>query len=251
MEVWWLGGIISPTRMLVVLAATFVPVTILVKGGGFRRQEETRAIDAALDAVEAVALGAIVVAVVLVVLGEIRPDTPLAEIMGKIVYEAAPFAVGAAVARHVFARSRDETDGKQPPKRSPVVATFADVGATMIGALFVAFNIAPTDEIPMLVASASTASLLGVMALSLVSSYAIVFVAGFGDQEHRRTQEGVLQHPLSETVVSYLVALASAAAMLWLFDNLSAPASWSATAGEVVLLGFPAAIGGAAGRLAV
>ena len=36
--------------------------------------------------------------------------------------------------------------------------------------------------------------------VSLVISYGIVFEAGFGDQQARREQQGILQHPVTETM---------------------------------------------------
>ena len=87
------------------------------------------------------------------------------------------------------------------------------------------------------------------MAASLLASYGIVFVAGFGDQEGRHTQEGPFQRPITETVVSYLVSLGVAAVLLWLFQRGGAPFDDLLT--RVVVLGFPAAVGGAAGRLAL
>ena len=102
----------------------------------------------------------------------------------------------------------------------------------------------------MLTSALGTIGVLGVMAFSLVVSYVIVYEAGFGDEEKRRQERGVLQHPLTETAVSYVVALAIAALMLLFFGGLAgAPASWALQ--QTVVLGLPAAIGGAAGRLAV
>ena len=103
----------------------------------------------------------------------------------------------------------------------------------------------------MLASSATFPSLLSVVVLSVAASYVIVFVAGFGDQPSRRGQEGLFQHPMTETVSAYLVALLSAAAMLWFFQRIEGPVLSAATFTQVLLLGLPAAVGGAAGRLAV
>ena len=253
MEVWWIGSTTTPAGMAAVLVLTFVPVVLLIQTAGFRRSRDSRWIDVGADAVEAVALGVVSVAAVLVLLQEITFDTPLSDALGKIVYEATPFALGVAVARHMFSRGRDEgdNDGEEPPPQHGLRGTLADLGATLIGAVFVAFNIAPTDEIPMLAAAASPASLLAVMVASLLVSYGIVFQAGFGDQEARRQQQGVLQHPATETVTAYLVALVCAAGMLLFFRNVETRDSWPTLVEHTVLLGLPAAVGGAAGRLAI
>ena len=88
------------------------------------------------------------------------------------------------------------------------------------------------------------------MIVSLLASFCIVFVAGFSKEQQRRNQEGVFQHPLSETVACYLVALVGSAVMLWYFQRLDLSAPWQETLSHVVVLGLPASIGGAAGRLA-
>lgn len=103
----------------------------------------------------------------------------------------------------------------------------------------------------MLAASLTPPWLLGVMAASLAVSYMIVFESGFADEGRRRGQQGVLQSPLSETVASYLVALGVAALMLALYDQIRLDDPWPVWLSHTIVLGLPAAVGGAAGRLAV
>ena len=87
------------------------------------------------------------------------------------------------------------------------------------------------------------------MAASLFISYGIVFEAGFGDQAKRRQQQGVLQHPVTETVAAYLVALACSAAMLLFFRNLQTGDPWPMLIEHTVLLGLPAAVLALAGAI--
>lgn len=252
MEVWWIGSETQPSRMLGILLLTFVPVFLLIRTSGFRTTKDIRWRDAVMDSVETVALGLVSVAVLLVLLREITASSPLQEALGKIVYEATPFSIGIALAQHVLRRGRaqdDDDNGDRHADRD-VHGTVADIGATAIGAIFVAFNVAPTDEVPMLAAAMPSAWLIGLVAASLVVSYSIVFVAGFADEEHRRSQPGVLQHPMTETVAAYLVSLLCAAAMLWFFQRLAAEDPYQVSLAHVVVLGLPAAVGGAAGRLA-
>ena len=125
----------------------------------------------------------------------------------------------------------------------------ADLGASSIGAVFIALSIAPTDEVEQVSSSRGPVWLLAIMAASLLIAYAIVFVAGFTGQSRRRTSTGLLQHPVIETLASYVVALMVAAVMLWLFQRADLPSH--VTLSHVIVLGLPAAIGGAAGRLAI
>ena len=263
-EMWWIGEHTSSVQTLVVLGLIFVPVLVLNRTGGFRSTKDVRLGDAVKDTVEAVALGVILVTGVLVLLREIRPDTPLRVGLAKVVYESLPFCLGIGVATHFLSGGRTDDDERDDDERddeggdggddegggdSGVNPTVADIGASVIGAVFVAFNIAPTDEIPMIHAQVSAVWLLGFVAVSLLASYGIVFVAGFTDQGGRHAQSGPLQHPMTETILSYVVALVCAGLMLVLFQRAEGP--WQTTLGRVVVLGLPAAIGGAAGRLAV
>lgn len=254
MEIWWIGSHTEPTQMLAVLAVTALPLYLLNQTSGFRSTKDVRVSDAVRDTVVGMALALVLVGLVLGLLREITTDTPLREALAKVVYEALPFCLGVGVANHFLRGGRDTPDddpaeGSGSEDDEGLNATFADLGATSIGAVFVALNIAPTDEIPMLTAAMTAVHILALMAASILVSYGIVFVAGFARQDRRHAQVGLFQRPLTETIVSYLVALASAALMLALFQRLEGP--WAADLRHVVVLGFPAAVGGAAGRLAI
>ncbi len=254
MEVWWTGTHTTPEQMLLVLGLLSVPVLALNRTAGFRSRRDVRMADAVADTIEALAVGVAVTFGVLVLLQEITVDTPALEGLGKVVYECVPFCLGVGVARHFLHGGRsgdgdDEVDDDEGSDVEGMNPTVADLGATVLGAVFVALSIAPTDEVPMITGALSPAWLLALMAASLVSSYGIVFAADFGDQEDRHTQRGPFQHPITETVVSYLAALGVAAALLWLFQRGVDPPS--DLLARTVVLGFPASIGGAAGRLAV
>ena len=256
MEVWWTGTHTTPLQMLTVLGLLTVPVLALNKTSGFRATRDVRIRDAIADTVEAIAVGLVVTAVVLILLHEITSGTHLRTALGKIVYESVPFCLGVGLARHFLhgVRSGPEDDekgsnGDSTSDNATLHPTFADLGATTLGAAFISLSIAPTDEVPMIASAMTPVALLVLMAASLATSYAIVFVAGFHKQEARHAHEGAFQRPLAETLVSYLVALVVAAMLLWLFQRGHAP--WTDLLTRVVVLGFPAAVGGAAGRLAV
>lgn len=249
MEVWWIGSHSKPIDISIAIATTFIAVFLLVRTEGFRKTKNIRWRDAAMDTVEAIAIGIVCAAAILFLLREIRLETPLQETLGKIIFEGLPFALGVALARGFLSGDRyQSSDGDSEPTINPTVA---DIGATLIGATIVAFNIAPTDEVPMLAAAISPPWQLAIIAASLLISYGIVFVAGFTYQEKRQQQQGIFQRPLSETVMAYLVSLAASAFMLFFFQKLSFDAPWSMWLSYTLVLGLPATIGGAAGRLTV
>jgi putative integral membrane protein (TIGR02587 family) len=257
MEVWWTGTHTDPSQMLAVLALLFVPLVVLNKTEGFRSSRDVRIVDAAADSVESLAIGIVVTCAVLVLLREVTIETPVHVALGKVLYEAVPFCLGIGVARHFLqgGRSGEDGDGEggggngPAPAPAGLSADFADLGATTIGASFVALSIAPTDEIPLIASTISPAWLLLVIGASLLISYAIVFAAGFAGQDRRHGQEGPFQRPITETVVCYLVALLVAAFLLWVFQRDVEPADDLLT--RVIVLGLPATVGGAAGRLAL
>lgn len=260
MEVWWIGSLSRPELLLGVLAATFGVVFFLNRTSGFRSTRDVPVADSLKDSVEALAVGLVSVFAVLVLLREITAATPLRDGLGKVVYEATPFVLGVGLASHFLRGDRvagddeagDDDDGAPHSGGDPRInATVADVGATLLGSVFVAFNIAPTDEIPMITAAMSPAWLVGVVVVSLVLSYAIVFTAGFGSQPARRAQRGVIQHPVTETVVAYLLALGAAVVMLWFFQRWGRDDPFDMVLHQAIVLGLPACVGGAAGRLAV
>lgn len=259
MEVWWLGAAATPARMLMALVVTFVIVLLLNRTAGFRQSKDIRLRDAAIDSVEAQAIGLVCATVILLLMRKITLDTSLGAILGKIIFEAMPFSIGVALANQFLGKSQDDeqdqTDaGAQSAtadEQSQLNATLADVGATVIGSIIIAFNIAPTDEIPMLAAAASPFWLLMVIVASLVISYGIVFAANFADQQERIQQQGIFQDPISETLMSYLVSLAATALMLWFFQRLGFDDPWQMWLSYTLLLGLPATVGGAAGRLAI
>jgi putative integral membrane protein (TIGR02587 family) len=270
MEVWWIGVAAGPLRVLAVLVLTLVPVFILNRTSGFRRTKDVRVIDALMDAVEAVAISLVCATGLLVLLREISLDTSLRSAVGKIVYEAAPLSLGVGLARHFLGdedggadaeasatnvfddhSGADTADLIDPDDGESLRQSFADVGATLIGAFVIAFAIAPTDEVPSVASAIDARWLIAFVVVSLIVSYGIVFEAGFASEQQRHNHHGIFQSPVSETVVSYLAALLAAWAMLWFFDRIAPGAPWFVTLTHVVVLGLPAAVGGAAGRLAV
>lgn len=252
MEVWRTGSHTDPFQMAVLLAVLLVPVFALMVTAGFRSSRDVRAIDAAADTIEAVAIGMVSTTLVLVMLREISTDTPLAVGLGTMLYESIPFCLGIGVARHFLSGDRMEGDAASEPgdgAASGLHATIADLGAGAVGALFVSLSIAPTDEVPMLSSAMTPLWLLVVVGASLVATYAIVFVAGFSGEASRHGHRGALQSPAAETIAAYLIALLVAVLLLWTFQRDLRP--WTELLSQVVVLGFPASIGGAAGRLAV
>jgi putative integral membrane protein (TIGR02587 family) len=257
MEVWFIGSHVQPSVLLYILSATFVIIFLLNRVEGFGRISSRRIVEAAIQSVEALAIGTACAAFMLVLFQQITWETSLSEGLGKIVFEGVPFSLGVALSKSILSGERAAAAKSSPvkPRKTPSKAvwkhTLADLSATLIGAVFIAFAIAPTDEVPMLAAAASPPWILAIMATSLLISYAIVFAAGFTNQKKRFQQQGLFQRPSGETVFSYLVSLVASVSMLWFFHQLSWEDPWYLWLRYTVILGLPSTIGGAAGRIAV
>ena len=272
MEVWWVGTFVNGRRMAIALVVTFVIVFLLNRSAGFRKGRRNRLADTLMETTQALSIGLVCTAGILFLLRRVTLETPPDEALGKVIYEAVPFALGVAVASQFLNGDRSQSeDGRGGPDaggggqgaqqgadsrrgqndRSGLRGTLRDLGATVVGAMFIGFTIAPTAEVPMLAAGLHPPGLLALMAASLLLSYGIVFESGFADQRARRQQRGIFQRPISETIVSYLVSLLVAAGMLWFFRQFGLEDPWHMWLKYTIVLGLPAAVGGAAGRLAV
>ena len=255
MEVWFIGSYVRPPILLGILAITFIIVLSINRIEGFRPQESETVPGAIAETLETLAIGIICSTLMLVILKRIDWQTSLSEALGKIIFEGVPFSLGVAFSRSLLTGDAevdlDEEATESQGDRSIWKDTVADLSATLIGALFIAFSIAPTDEITMLAASATPVWLLLIMAASLLISYGIVFASQIANYQHRLQQSGLFQTPQSETIISYLVSFFIGMMMLWFFQKITFSDPWYVWLRYSIILGLPASIGGAAGRLAV
>ena len=262
-EVWSIGSSTNALRLLGVQAVTFIVVLLLTQIEGFRRSLSINPIETVLESIEALGIGIICAAIALFLLRRITLETPLSEALGKLIFEGVPFSLGVTLARSTLARRRSkerrslETDASALPLAtvklggsigSALRDTLVDIDATLIGAIVIAFSIAPTEEIALIAADLPPLWLIVVMAASLLISYIIVFASGFTDRLER-TQRGLLLSPLTETLLAYIVVLAASTLMLVFFQQLTGSDPWHEWLSSIIVLGLPASVGGAAGRI--
>ena len=262
MEVWWIGSSVSPIRLVGILLATLLGTYLLSSTAGFRKSQAATKREAFGDAVEAIALGLICATLMLIAIRQLTFETQLREAVGKVIFESVPFSLGVALSNQ-FLQNRNDSSDSQPLENQSKTSeqlerffpennlneTISDISATLLGAVVVAFSLAPTDEITALVAAIHGPWLMIMVLISLLLSYSIVFQANFTRQGQRRLQEGLFQGPLSETVFSYLLSLLMAGLMLGFFQKLDPTAPLDIAFRQILILGLPATIGGAAGRL--
>jgi len=256
-EVWSIGAATEPWWLLTVLAVNLLVVWLLTQVEGFRKSLSLNPLEAILESFEAIGIGVICAALALIVLQRITLATPLSEALGKLVFEGFPFSLGVALARSTLSNNALRIRRRVMLPRSSSSPTLAnlrdalvDFDATLIGAVLIAFSIAPTEEVPLIAASLPSLWLLLVMGASLGLSYIIVFASGFADRAERQ-QRGLLLSSGTETLVAYLIALLASVTMLVLFRQLHPGDPWQEWLRDTLVLGLPASVGGAAGRILV
>jgi len=255
MEVWWKGNFTSPAHMLIVLGVAYTALVLLNLRGGFRSETARTWPRIFTDSLEALALAFLCATFSLTLMGIINLNTGLEAMMGRIIMETLPFSIGVGMANNVLIRGNDDDSGQDAAGHQwhdhAWRGTLSDAGATVLGAVIVSASIAPTDEIPMIASTLSPPRLIFIILSSLVLSYIIVFEANFGAQQLRRSQPGLFQSPISETLASYIISLLIAFSMLWVFQLIRPEDPFGQWISYTIVLGFPATLGGAAGRLAL
>lgn len=208
------------------------------------------------DALEAIAIGIVLSAVLMLLIGVIDSATPFPEAMSKIAVEAIPLAIGASIANTQFdggQQDRAASDEEQPDDEASESRhkTLREIGTAAAGSLVFAASIAPTEEVALVAQRLSPLGLIAIAGFSLALSYGMIFIADFTGSEARRNDPGILQSPIGETVLAYAVALTISLTAVCFFHSVEIAESPYTVVALTVSLGLPAAIGGAAGRLIV
>jgi putative integral membrane protein (TIGR02587 family) len=239
MEMWSLGFTIPGSRIALLLAL-FLPFLVALSWHvGFEPTFSLR--DDVVDALVAYAVGFVASAVVLALLGLIEAGTSLREGVGMVSLQAVPASIGALLAQSQLGHTDDE---KEP--RGGVARYASELFLMGVGALFLAFNLAPTEEMVLIAYRLPAWAAVLLMLVSVLAMHTFVYTVAFRGQPEDRAGGWSLLARF--TVTGYVIALLGSAYMLWTFGRLDGLGL--ATALQVIaVLGFPAAIGAAAARL--
>ena len=240
MEMWHLGFYMGRLR-LGLFIAVFIPVLIgLSHYAGFQKTNSWT--EDAVDGVIAYLVGFVTSGVVLALLGLLEPTMPARAIIGMVALQAVPASVGAALAKgQLGARSGDEDD------EAAEAGYWGTLFLMIAGAIFFAFNVAPTEEMVLIAFRMSPWQSVVLIAASLVMMHAFVYAVEFRGQVSRSSMSGP-EAFLRFTVVGYALCLVVSCYVLWTFGRFDASGSGYA-AQAVVVLAFPASLGASAARL--
>lgn len=241
MEMWWLGFYMDRLR-LALFVAVFIPVLVgLSHYAGF--EETDRWSDDVRDAFVALFVGFSTSAFVLTLAGIVEFGMPIRETAGQITLAAIPASVGAALAEALLGSELPDDERKRR-----TMGYGGELFLMAAGAIFFAFNIAPTEEMMIVAIKMDGWRLVIAVILSLVLMHAFVYAVEFRGQHVPPEGTEAWSLFLRFTVVGYAVVLLMSAYVLWTFgrlDNSSLDYRMSAT----IVLAVPASLGAAAARL--
>ncbi len=243
LEMWSIAAELPIWKVLALIAIAF-PINIgLSYYAGFKQDPTLRgAVD---QAIEVLAIGAVIGGTLLFVLQRISPGDSLAMTFRSIALQAVPLSIGASIANSLFSAYQQDEPDDDTESQPGMTALLMDIGITMIGGLFIGFGIIPTDEIQLLAAELNGRHLILLILAALIISYIIVFAT----QAEGNSPQAAYHRAFPETIMSYVVSLFVAVLTLFLLGRLEFhdPLTWNLTL--AVVLAFPVTIGGAAGRL--
>jgi putative integral membrane protein (TIGR02587 family) len=245
MEMWQLGFSMSRVRLAVFIALTLPLLVGLSYYSGFEKTE-SRTEDVA-DAFIAFGVGFIASAAMLALFGMITPDMPLGEIFGKIGIQTVPASIGAMVASKQFHSGGNDENGEGEEKRASYLGELFLMTA---GAVFVAFNVAPTDEMVVIAFTMTPWHAVALAFGSVAVLHGLVYAVGFAGQEERPDYAGFGLTFLHFTMAGYGIALLVSLYVLWTFER-TVGVTIPEIAMMMIVLGFPAALGAATARLVI
>lgn len=235
MEMWALGFVMERGRLIVLLMALLPMLVALSYFAGFERAFGL--IDHVLDAFAAIAVAAVSGALVLLLLGVFTLAQPLEEIIGKIAVVTFPGAIGALLADKQLGRKR-QGDANESVERSYPAHLFL----MAVGALFVALNVAPTEEMVLIAFQISPWQALILALISLLALHALLFWAEFPGRSDARGEASFMSRLIRFTFAGYALCALSSLFLLWAFGRTDDVGLAELTE-FVVVLAFPAVLG--------
>lgn len=244
MEMWQLGAILPRERLVAMIVGLLPLLVALSHFIGFERTrswgEDVR------DGFIAFAVGFVVSAMTLALLGLIEPTMSLDEIVGALVIETVPASIGAAVAQGQF--GEQDSDDRRNTREAGYAGELVFMAA---GALFLSFSVAPTEEVDLIAAEMTPLHAILLVLAAIAMLHVVVYRLQFSGQEAPEPAGASGWSVFARyTLVGYVVALLVCFAVMWAFGRFD-DLGFTASLRLLVVLGFPAAVGAAFARLIV
>lgn len=238
MELWALGFAVPPARLIAFVLLTLPLLYGLSDYAGFNAQRGWRS--DLFNTLTALAVGFATATAFLALFGLLGPAVSAGEAVGRITLQAMPAAFGATLARRQLGAGPNEGAEAAAPYRGELFLMAA-------GALVLAFNVAPTEEVILIAFQMAGWQILLLALVSIGLLHLLVFSVGFAGQESAGHPGAAL---LRFTLVGYAIAVGVSLLVLWVFGRLDGQ-SPSMIVSVAAVLAFPASLGAAVARLLV
>lgn len=236
MEMWEFGATIDPMRQATTLLLSLPVLIALSYYAGF--EPTFSFLDNLLDAFAAFGVSIVACFGVLFLFGQIGGNTRFEEVVGKLAVVSFPATIGALLADKQFSGSDDD----EQPRDALSTGFGGRMFVMAVGAIFLAMNIAPTDEVEIIAVGISPFQTTLLAVVSLVALVLILRAADVG-----RKGGGAFEHVV-RGFAGYGVCLLMSAYVLWYFGRTQDTA-FDEIVEAIVVLAFPSALGAGAARL--
>lgn len=240
MEMWWLGFYMDRGRMALFTAVSVMLLIGLAHYWGFRHSMAWQ--DSVIDGFVGYAVGVVTALILLLLLGQITPNMSLDEFIGKVALQAIAGGIGALLARSQLG------GGSQAAEPPPGVNYWAELFLMIAGALFLAFTVAPTEEMILIAYTVTPWHTILMMLISLVILHTFVYEVEFRGQEQAAPDTGFWSLFLRFTVAGYVCVFLTSLYILWTFGRVDGMALLPVVMTTVVL-SLPGSLGAAVARL--
>lgn len=244
MEIWYQGFIASPEVLLFAVGATYA---VLVAYSYYVGLHTDRGFGANLgEALETIALGFLVAAIVLTLIGQLSTDLSPGVFVGRLTLEGLTSAIGVSIGQSQLGADPDDEGDDQPGTEGGLRGFVHQIAYTTLGATIIIAGVAPTEEVVVTGIEAPIWAVLATVVVTLTLALAIVHALDFRGAGRRG--DVYAGGAVGDALVTYAIALVLSGILLWTtgrFDSVSLGAALSMT----VYLAWPATVGGAIGRL--
>lgn len=233
METWWIAWRLPTIHLLLYALGGLLCVFLVMRSVGFREGGERESlVRTAVDFSELVVQSVAAATLALLLFGVADGDSTVLSVVRLALVQAVPLGFGASLANVLLSEREDGTEEADFPRNVPIFA---------LGAAFVVFPVAPTEEMRVIAVEAGTLRLSLLVVLSVVVVHLILHELEYQDQQYRvADRSAVYQFGLAFLV--YAVGLVVSSAFLLGFGQFDGATTFEA-AQLVVVLTFPASVG--------
>lgn len=244
MELWWAGFILKPLELLIYLIVGLFLLYVYNKYAGLSDSNDMW--QNIFESLEEFGLALMLTTLILYLTGRIGWEMSFNDIGGKVLVESVTVAIGISVGKKQLGADNDKNQ-EQQSKTGGFRRSF---NLALCGAILVASNIAPTDEVAVIGLESGPFKILLIALLSVGIGAAILYYINFVGTKRRGLVGSNSKEIIFGTLIMYTISLGSSAFMLWFFGRFSG-VSFHGVVAQTIVLAFPASLGASAGRFLI